>query len=233
MTESHNPWSAALDERIGRPEQAKWATFYERRDRACPFFVDAPDENLVRWLRAGRIAPGHALDLGCGHGRNALHLARAGFRVRAVDYSPSAVAWARERIAASGLDVRLAQQSVFDLDPAVDGDADFVYDSGCFHHLPPHRRTSYVDLVARLLKPGAHFGLVCFRPEGGSGLTDDEVLERGHVGGGLGYTERQLRDIWSRGFDVLDVTPMEEHPPGSDRFGRSFLWAVLACRLGG
>jgi hypothetical protein len=29
------------------------------------------------------------------------------------------------------------------------GPAHLVYDSGCFHHLPPHRRKDYVDLVDR------------------------------------------------------------------------------------
>lgn len=218
---------AALDQRFDAPEQSKWASFYERRDKPCPFFVDGPDENLVRWLEAGSIEPGLALDFGCGHARNAVYLARAGFRVHAVDYSPTAIAWARERVAASGLDVQLSQCSVFDVE-APAGDADFVYDSGCFHHLPPHRRASYVDLVARLLKPGAHFGLVCFKPEGGSGLTDGQVFERGDVGGGLGYTEMQLREIWSRRFDVLELVPMQAFARDADRFGRDFLWAMLS-----
>jgi hypothetical protein len=37
-----------------------------------------------------------------------------------------------------------------------------VYDSGCLHHLPPHRRVSYLDLLDRVLLPGGHLGLVCF-----------------------------------------------------------------------
>jgi hypothetical protein len=70
------------------------------------------------------------------------------------------------------------------------------YDSGCFHHLPPHRRKDYAELVGSALKPGGSYGLVCFRPEGGSGYTDQQVYERASLGGGLGYSEDRLRALW-------------------------------------
>ena len=61
--------------------------------------------------------------------------------------------------------------------------------------LPPHRRQDYAALVGRALKPGGSYGLVCFRPEGGSGYTGQQVYERGSLGGGLGYSEeRQAED---------------------------------------
>lgn len=58
-----------------------WDGFYADRDAPIPFFVAKPDESLVSWLERGLIAPGRALDLGCGPGRNALHLASLGFEV--------------------------------------------------------------------------------------------------------------------------------------------------------
>jgi predicted methyltransferase len=51
--------------------------------------------------------------------------------------------------------------------------------------MPPHRRQDYAALVHRALKPGGSYGLVCFRPEGGSGYTDQQVYERGSLGGML------------------------------------------------
>jgi SAM-dependent methyltransferase len=69
---------------------------------------------------------------------------------------------------------------------------DLVYDSGCFHHLPPHRRPDCVALVRRALKPGGRYGLACFRPEGGGGFTDQQVYELASLGGGLGYSEDRL-----------------------------------------
>ena len=71
-----------------------WDGFYADRSKPVPFFVAKPDENLVSYLDRGPRHPGRALDLGCGPGRNALHLASRGFEVDAVDLSPAAIAWA-------------------------------------------------------------------------------------------------------------------------------------------
>src|SRR5205807_8102223 len=75
----------------------RWDRFYADRDRDVPFFAAKPDENLVSYVERGLIEPGTALDLGCGPGRNAHYLASAGFEVDAVDLSPAAIDWARQR----------------------------------------------------------------------------------------------------------------------------------------
>jgi SAM-dependent methyltransferase len=218
---------AALDAVLASREHPWWNSFYEDRAKPCPFFVASPDENLAKWLDERLVRPGRTLDLGCGHGRNAVFLARRGFSVEGVDYSQRALDWAKERVAEAGVAVTLTCRSVFDL-AVEEGTHDFVYDSGCFHHIPPHRRTTYVDLVARALKPGGWFGLTCFRPEGGSGYSDEEVYERNSLGGGLGYGEAQLRSIWAQGLDVRVLRQMQKPAAGSGLFGETFLWALLA-----
>lgn len=218
---------ATLDAMLARGDGDWWDAFYEDRAKPCPFFVAAPDENLVRWVDAGVIPRGRAIDLGCGAARNAIFLAQRGFDVDGVDYSRKAIDWATERVEAAGVAVRLRCESVFALDDTPGG-FDLVYDSGCFHHLPPHRRHTYVDRVATLLKPGGWFGLTCFRPEGGSGFTDRDVYERRSLGGGLGYAEERLRAIWSRGFDVHAIGRMIAPPAGSGVFGADFLSTLLA-----
>ncbi|MCG2593975.1 class I SAM-dependent methyltransferase [Ramlibacter sp. XY19] len=219
---------AALDARLAGQESKRWDDFYANRARPVPFFPGLPDENLAEWLANGTIgAGGRALDLGCGNGRNAICLARHGFRVDGVDYSETALAWARERAREAGAEVDFRCASVFDaaLEPGAYG---FVYDSGCFHHIAPHRRQQYIALAARTLKPGGWFGMTCFRPEGGSGYTDDEVYERNSLGGGLGYTEQHLRDHWASACDVRLVRQMKEQPADSAFFGKDFLWVLLA-----
>jgi len=54
-----------------------------------------------------------------------------------------------------------------------------------------------VDQAVNALKPGGWFGLACFRPEGGSGYSDNDVYVHRSLGGGLGYAEERLRDMWS------------------------------------
>ena len=53
---------------------------------------------------AGKLAPGKALDLACGTGRNAIWLAQQGWDVTAVDFSPVAIGLLRPE--ARGLAVR-------------------------------------------------------------------------------------------------------------------------------
>ncbi|MEU7895685.1 class I SAM-dependent methyltransferase [Nonomuraea sp. NPDC049152] len=50
------------------------------------------------------------MDLGCGPGRNAIHLASLDFEVDAVDLSPTALAWGEERAREAGAEVRFHSQ---------------------------------------------------------------------------------------------------------------------------
>ncbi|TWP48021.1 class I SAM-dependent methyltransferase [Lentzea tibetensis] len=202
-----------------------WDGFYADRSREVPFFVAKPDENLVSYLDRGLVEPGRALDIGCGPGRNALHLAAAGFTVDAVDLSLAAIDWARER---AGDAVRFLCGDVFTLD--LDGPYDLVYDSGCFHHLPPHRRISYLALLDRVLAPGGHFGLACFASgEMGSERPDADFYRAPSLDGGLAYTAESLRWIFAH-LDELELRRMRDEPAESDRFGEPFLWTALFRR---
>jgi SAM-dependent methyltransferase len=203
----------------------KWQDFYGDRDRPVPFFAAKPDENLVSYLERGLVSPGRALDLGCGPGRNALHLAAAGFSVDAVDLSPAAIEWARER--AGDAEVRFLCGDAFTLDL---GEYDFVYDSGCFHHLPPHRRVSYLSLLDRCLKPGGHLGLACFAAGSmGSVVPDTELYRRGRLEGGLGYSEDSLRWIFED-LTEIELRRMTSEPADSPHYGVPFLWTALFQR---
>ena len=209
---------------------AWWDEYFADRARPCPFFVEWPDENLVAWFGEGLLAPGRVLELGCGHGRNATYLASLGCTVDAVDFSARAIEWARERAKQAGTPVDFQCCSIFDA-IFTEGSYDLVYDSGCFHHLPPHRRKDYTGLVRAALKPGGSYGLVCFRPEGGSGYTDQQVYEQGSLGGGLGYTEDRLRALWNKApFSLHALRQMNKTDGHGPCFGEDFLWALLATK---
>jgi SAM-dependent methyltransferase len=215
----------------GLPEgsgAAWWDEFFADRAKPCPFFVGWPDENLVAWFSAGLLAPERVLELGCGHGRNAVYLASLACGVDAVDFSAQAIRWARERAKQAGVAVEFQCCSIFDAKFTAES-YDLVYDSGCFHHLPPHRRRDYAALVHRALKPGGSFGLVCFRPEGGSGHTDQQVYEQGSLGGGLGYSEERLRALWDEPpFSLRVLRQMNKTDAQGHCFGEDFLWVLLA-----
>lgn len=212
-----------------RDEGEWWDRFYADRSRPVPFFTEAPNEDLVEWVERGLIGPGRALELGCGNGRNAVYLARRGFEVDAVDLSPEVIAWARELVAAHGVSVNLACASVFEL-PVEPGAYDFVYDSGCLHHVPPHRRLQYTALVERALRPGGHLGLVCMRggcEYGGAEITDWEVYRSRSMQGGLAYPEERLRPLFEPAFELVDLRQMKDLEGRADLFGRPFLNVAL------
>ena len=68
---------------------------WNERYRAGEQLFDTPSPLVTRFV--ADLAPGVALDLACGPGRNALFLAERGWRVTAVDGSPIAIAKLRER----------------------------------------------------------------------------------------------------------------------------------------
>jgi SAM-dependent methyltransferase len=213
-------------------EGAWWDEFFADRCKGVPFFTEWPDENLAEWFRDGLIGPGRVLELGCGNGRNATYLAGLGCAVDAVDFSAQAIGWARERSERAGVSVAYHRCSIFGA-PFAGGSYDLVYDSGCFHHIPPHRRDDYAGLVHRALRPGGSYGLVCFRPEGGSGYTDRQVYERASLGGGLGYSEDRLRGLWDKPpFSVRVLRQMNKTSEHGPYFGEDFLQVLLATRQG-
>ncbi|MBB3661338.1 SAM-dependent methyltransferase [Prauserella sediminis] len=83
--------------------------FWERRwDQVVREHPDAiarrpPNAHLL--AEAGDLRPGAALDAGCGHGGEAVWLASTGWRVTAVDFSPTALDAGRAMAAGLGADV--------------------------------------------------------------------------------------------------------------------------------
>ena len=224
---THDDLLQMLDALLREPT-AFWDGFYADRTKRIPFFVDKPDENLVRYVEQLEIPVNRVLELGSGPGRNALYLAEHGSQVDAVDLAKTSVDWANDRARERQLDVSFRQANLFDLS-FEQGAYDFVYDSGCFHHIAPHRRNDYIRVVSDALRPGGCFALTCFvegGQYGGSDITDWEVYRQRSLNGGLGFTEEKLRSIFDT-FEVLDIRLMQEAAPTDSVFGLSGLWTAL------
>lgn len=149
-----------------------------------------------------------------------MFLARRGFQVDAVDVSATAIAWAEER--SEGLGIRYRHGDAF----TTEGSYDLVYDSGCFHHLPPHRRIGYLALLDRVLVPGGHFALTCCTAEEGTTTPDAELYRQAGLSGGVGYDPDDLRWVFQDLAEV-ELRRMTEEAPDSAFFGKSFLWTGL------
>ncbi len=123
---------------------------------------------------------GRALDLGCGSGTNSIYLAKHGFDVVGVDFSPRAIEMARKKARQAGAAVDFHIGDVTDLD-FLHAPFELVLDIGCFHSLDAARRARYAENLARLTCPGAVFMLHGFEPGGllyNRGITPEEVQRR-------------------------------------------------------
>ncbi|MDF1587327.1 class I SAM-dependent methyltransferase [Marinimicrococcus flavescens] len=89
-------------------DRGRWDTRWRERGQQ----EAAPEP----WLagKAGFLPPGAVLDVACGQGRHALHLAARGWTVTALDVSPVALAALHERAAALGLDVATVARDLDD-----------------------------------------------------------------------------------------------------------------------
>lgn len=208
-----------------------WEGIFSRPDH--PLNSELPDANLVGWSARGLLPAGTgrtAVDLGCGLGRNARWLAQQGYRVTGVDLSPYAVAEAKRRTPA---DLTTFLEADILRSPIPGGPYDLVYDSGCFHHLPPHRRISYLHMLEGALKPGGLFGLCTFAP-GQMGSDDDDValLRRGKLDGGIAYSPDDLRHIFSNLKPVASGPLLPAGTPDEAVFAHDFLNVALFRRLG-
>lgn len=91
------------DESGGGSAEQFWEGLYRGRSErpwdgwANPILIDV----------ARPLPPGTALDLGCGEGSDAFWLARLGWRVTAVDVSPTALRRAATQAAAAGVEARI------------------------------------------------------------------------------------------------------------------------------
>lgn len=110
----------------------------------------APSECLVAELEG--VSPGFALDLACGAGRNAVWLARRGWQVTAVDFSPAALAMARALASEAAVTVDWIEADVVAWSPPSRG-----YDLVCvlYLQLPALERRTALARAAAAVRPGA------------------------------------------------------------------------------
>ena len=103
------------------------------------------------WL--GDLSGLDVVHLQCHIGTDTISLARLGGRVTGVDFSPSALAVARELATAAGVDVRFVESELYSAVTAVEAQFDLVYTGvGALIWLPDI--AGWARVVAALLRPG-------------------------------------------------------------------------------
>jgi SAM-dependent methyltransferase len=131
------------------PSERFWEAHYQGME---PAWGTRPNRVLAALVNDLNPAPGLALDLGCGHGGDALWLASNGWQVTAVDVSAAAVARVAAAAQKSGLTDRLTaiRQDLAGGLPA--GPFDLVY--ACYFHTPVNiDRDAIISRASSLLFP--------------------------------------------------------------------------------
>ncbi|MGW7055274.1 class I SAM-dependent methyltransferase [Streptomyces sp. NPDC054887] len=179
-------------------------------------YGDAPSAAAVHAAAVFRVAgASDVLELGAGHGRDALYFAGCGFHVRATDCGPEAIARLARRADDLGLGSAVAG-TVHDVrsplplpDRSVDGV--FAHTLMCMALSTPeiHRLAGE---VRRVLRPGGAF-VYTVRHTGdahyGAGTAHgDDVFE--HGGFAVHFFERALVDALAEGWDLREVHAFEE-----------------------
>lgn len=166
-----------------------------------PPWVIGPRTELVRLVQEGRIKPGHAVDLGCGEGDNAIFLAQHGFDVTAVDFAPAAIDKARRKAREAGAAVDFF---VDDLTAPrhLNGTFDVLIDYGTFDDLDAGQREAYLRHVVPLARPGAAFLMWNFEWE--TALWERLIMKAVPFGN-LTLPPGYVREVFSTDFDVEQV----------------------------
>lgn len=132
--------------------QDYWNQRYAEKDR---IWSGRPNAALVDTVQ--ELAPGRALDLGCGEGADSIWLAEQGWRVTGVDVSTTAIERAQAASAGRSLHVTWVTADLESWEP--DGAFDLV--SACFlHSRVPLARTEVLRRAAAHVAPGGHLLVV-------------------------------------------------------------------------
>jgi SAM-dependent methyltransferase len=188
---------------------------------AADEYLYGTEPNAFLAASLARLPRGRALCLAEGEGRNAVHLAEAGYEVTSVDLTRAGVAKTRRLAAERGVEVdaRVGDLASFDLG---DDCWDLVVSS--FAHVPPEVRRRVHAQLPVALRPGGAFLLEAYRPaQIGRGTGGPPVLE-------LTMTLAALREELS-GLELVHAEELERPVlEGTGHTGVGAVVQVIATR---
>ncbi len=141
--------------------QEFWDARYAGRERV---WSGRPNPQLV--AQASALAPGTALDVGCGEGADAIWLAERGWTVTGVDVSPVGLSRAAEHAAQAGTAIAARidwlHADLFAKEAEPFGAFGLV--NSQYLHLPPELRERALHRLAESVAPGGRLLVVSHHP---------------------------------------------------------------------
>lgn len=169
-------------------------TFFDNAYEGVPTWdIGRPQGAIVRLAAAGWIR-GRVLDVGCGTGENALHLASLGFDVVGVDLARAAIERAQAKATARGLSAAFITHDALRL-----GDLGRIFetaiDIGLLHSLQPADRPTYAASLRSALVDGGRALVLCWSDRNPFGYGPERV------------TRGALRRTFGEGWAVESIDP--------------------------
>ncbi|MBT2506643.1 class I SAM-dependent methyltransferase [Streptomyces sp. ISL-98] len=201
------------DRELAEAQRAHWQQTYAAHPG---MYGDEPSAPAVHAAEVFRTAGAQdVVELGAGHGRDALHFARCGFTVQATDFSPTGLEQLRSAADGLGLSssVTTTVHDVRDPLPLPDAsvDAVFAHMLLCMA-LSTREIQQLVAEVRRVLRPGGTF-IYTVRHTGdahyGAGIAHgDDIFE--HGGFAVHFFDRALVEALAEGWELKAVYAFEE-----------------------
>ena len=182
----------------------KWEEFYKKREKKPPFVVNSkiPDKVLVDFLKNNQIE--NAIVFGCGEGRNSIFLAKNNVNVDAIDLSEEAINNAIGTAKEQRVNVNFESGNLFKKE-YLENHYDLVVDSGVFHHLAPHRRLQYREIIKKILKENGYFIMLCFAD--GDNVADEiddlEFYNSRRVG--VAFSKERIIRFFEGDFEIVKI----------------------------
>lgn len=134
--------------------------YYNTQYNELPWERNKPENELIRLIKEKKIK-GKVLDLGCGAGTQSIYLDKNGFKVTGLDISENAIKIAKQRANKEKVKINFIVGNAFDL-KFKDKTFNFIFDRGCFHHIPIPYRNNFVRGIYRVLMNKGKYHLMCF-----------------------------------------------------------------------
>lgn len=174
-----------------------------------PWNLLKPPEMLVKAIKAEKIKPCKAVDLGCGAGNYAVWLAGQGFDVTGIDISQHAIRHANDLAGREGVSCNFVVGDLLGDLKEFNTCFDLAFDWEVLHHIFPEDRANYLRNVHDMLRPNGTYFSLCFSekdPEfGGEGK-----FRKTPLGTTLYFSsEDELESAFDPFFHILELTTVE------------------------
>lgn len=180
---------------------------------------DQPTPEVMNWVEYYNIPLGEEIcEIGCGEGRDALHLAEQGHKITGIDISRKAIKKCKELAKEREVDLEWIVSDALFLGEELNKSYDWIYSVGTLHMLVEDKdRKEFLRSIYSLLKPKGKFLLISM----GDGETERstdvstafELQERTHMLSGKTYKlpstsyravnwENHIKELEELGFTI-------------------------------